>query len=575
MSGLGADPAWLGPMSWLPVLAPGWPLTLLALLLLPPLRGAVARLAPWAALPALLLAVAAPQSTLPLPGLMLGGAVQLDATGRWLLAAVALLWLGGGRLAQHWLDRPRRVAAWLMALAGALWLPVTGDLPTALAAGVLAAYPLYGLLGAGRGARVLLASVVIADLLILEALLLLAKGGAGLDFDTLRTALAGAKYRDVVLALLLIGFGAKAGLMGLHYWLAPALTAAPAHQLGPTVAFTLAAGLLPLLRLLPLGEAPLGEMPLGEAPWPAAALLPWLALAGGLWAVVAGLLQAGRRAVVAYALSALTGLWLGLLGVALGPSPAPGMSAVLPPAMALAGLGVAALLLAAGLAAGLAPGLASAEGRLAAWALALLAALLALLAALGAALPLATADAAVRWPLMGSLACVGILLGAAASLPAEPTQPSASGPALPAAAVLVAGGLGMAVLATLSSVQTPSDAAPWSTEGVVPTLSALLGGFAVGLLGLRALAPVPRLPAGDLLVPLERAVAWLVAAWNRLGAVVGHWRDGLKAAEARLHRHLAQQRAADNAEGWLRRWSTVTLLLLAAGAAVALLVQPG
>ncbi|WP_295881591.1 hypothetical protein [uncultured Thiohalocapsa sp.] len=566
MSGLGADAAWLGPMPWLPVLAPAWPLTLLALLLLPPLRGAVVRLAPWAALPALLLAVAAPQSTLPLPGLMLGGSVQLDATGRWLLAAVALLWLAGGRLSQHWLDRPRRVAAWLMALAGALWLPVTGDLPTALAAGVLAAYPLYGLLGAGRGARVLLASVVIADLLILEALLLLAKGGAGLDFDTLRMALAGAKYRDVVLALLLIGFGTKAGLMGLHYWLAPALAAAPAHQLGPTVAFTLAAGLLPLLRLLPLGE-----VPPGEGPWPAAALLPWLALAGGLWALVAGLLQAGRRAVVAYALSALTGLWLGLLGIALGPSTVAGISAVLSPAMALAGLGVAALLLAAGLA----PGLAVAQGRLAAWALALLAALLALLAALGAALPLAAGDDAALWPLMGLLACVGILLGAAASLPAEPAQPSVSAPALPAAAVLVAGGLGMAVLATLSSVQMPSAAGPWSADGVVPTLSALLGGFAVGLLGLRALAPVPRLPAGDLLVPLERAVAWLVAAWNRLGAIVGDWRDGLKATEDRLHRHLGQQRAADHAEGWLRRWSTVTLLLLAAGAAVALLVQPG
>ncbi|MGD9299658.1 MAG: hypothetical protein PVG09_08125, partial [Thiohalocapsa sp.] len=129
MSGLEADAAWLGPMPWLPVLAPGWPLALLAALFLPPLRRAFARLAPWAALPALILALAAPPSTLPLPGLMLGGSLQLDATGRWVLAAVALLWLTGSWLARDWLGEPRRAAAWLLALAGALWLPLAGDLP--------------------------------------------------------------------------------------------------------------------------------------------------------------------------------------------------------------------------------------------------------------------------------------------------------------------------------------------------------------------------------------------------------------------------------------------------------------
>jgi hypothetical protein len=546
-------------MPWLPGLAPVWPLTLLAALALPPLRGAVARLAPWAPLPALLIAIAAPQSTLPLPGLMLGGSLQLDATGRWLLAAVALLWLAGGWLARDWLCRPRRAAAWLLAMAGALWLPLAGDLPSALAASVLAAYPLYGLLGGGRGGRVLLASVVIADLLILEAVLLLAKGGAGLDFDAMAAALAETRDRDVVLALLLLGFGAKAGLMGLHYWLAPAMEDAPARLLGPTVAFTLAAGLLPLLRLLPLGEAP----------WPsAAALLPWLALAGGVWAVAAGLLQATPRAGTAYLLSALASAWLGLLGLGLAaPASTTALTGVLPPAMALSGLGVAALLLAGG-----AP---DRQGRLAAWALALLAALLAMLAVLGAALPATGGGDTLHGPVMGSLACVGVLLGASAGLPAGRGQRPLAVPEQRAAAVLVAGGLCMAVLATLSAPVTPSAAAVWSDNRVILTITALFGGVAVGLAAVAALARLPRVPAGDLLVPIERAIAGLVAAWTRLGAVMGHWSDRLDRVVGQMRRSLGRQAAIDGGEARLRRWSTATLLLLAVGAAVALLVQQG
>jgi len=70
-----------------------------ALVLLPGLRAPLARLAPWAALPALLIAVAAPEATLPLPGVLLGASLALDAAGRWVLGGVALLWLIGGWLA--------------------------------------------------------------------------------------------------------------------------------------------------------------------------------------------------------------------------------------------------------------------------------------------------------------------------------------------------------------------------------------------------------------------------------------------------------------------------------------------
>jgi hydrogenase-4 component B len=543
----------------LPALAPLWPLALLVALTLPPWRGLVLRLTPWAALPALLIAAAAPPTVLPLPRLLLDGSLQLDTSGRWLLAAVALLWLAGGWLATSWLCEPRRAVAFLLSMSGALWLPLAGDLPSVLAASVLAAYPLYGLLGGGRGARVLLASVVVADLLILEAMLLLVQAGAGLDFESLGATLVEFEGCGLVLALLLFGFGAKAGLMGLHYWLAPAMEDAPARQLAPATAFILAAGLLPVLRLLPLG---------GSA-WPlAGAALPWLALVGGVWAVTAGLLQASPRARTAYALSALASLWLGLLGLGLAvPASSPVLIGVLPPATALSGLGLGALMLAGGVT--------DRQGQYEVQALALLSALLAMLAVLGAVLPAVADSDVVPWPLTGSLACVGILLGASARLPRDAVRRTAPAPEQRAAAVLVAGGLCLIVVAIPSSVDVLSAVDAWSGDHLIPAMTALFGGFAVGLAAVGALARLPHVPAGDLLIPIERAIAGLVVAFDQLGMGMAVWRDRFQMAIARMSRDIARQRAIDATETRLRRWSTATILLLIAGAAVALLVRPG
>jgi formate hydrogenlyase subunit 3/multisubunit Na+/H+ antiporter MnhD subunit len=552
----------MNPLNALPALAPAWPLVLMLALALPAVRGVGLALARWAALPALLLAIGAPRAAEPLPGVLLGASVELDDTGRWTLAAVALLWLAGGRVAvgrpHAPRGAPRQAMAALLAMTGALWLPIAGDLPSTLAASVLAGYPLYGLLGRARGGRVLLATVVLADLLILEALWLLAKGAAGLDFAALRAAFWEIPGREVVLALLLVGFGAKAGVMGLHFWLAPVLAEGRAWLMGPVVAFTLAAGLLPWLRLLPLDDPH----------WPAAAgLLSWVALAGCIWALAAGLLQAAPRAVAAYMLSGLASWWLGVLGLCMGAATSPSdMSRLLPAALALSALGIAALLLGVGAA--------YRHGRLAGWGLALLAAMLIALAMLGT-LWLATAGGdALRWPLVGALACVGILLGA--SVTAAGTAP---GPRRDsehaAAALLVAGGLVMALLALVSWLDS-TPAGGWSGAGLRGSTAALLGGFTVGLVARPALSLMPRVPAGDLLVLLEPAVALLVAASTWLGANLGRLRDRLRAAvEDAARLPTSRQRVVDSAEAWLRRWSTATLLLLAAGAAVALLSLPG
>jgi hypothetical protein len=57
--------------------------------------------------------------------------------------------------------------------------------------------------------------------------------------------------------------------------------------------------------------------------------------------------------------------------------------------------------------------------------------------------------------------------------------------------------------------------------------------------------------------------------------MLGRWRDQFQEAAERLRRYLKQQRGINGAEARLRRWSMATLLLLAVGAAVALLMQTG
>jgi formate hydrogenlyase subunit 3/multisubunit Na+/H+ antiporter MnhD subunit len=544
----------LEPMAWLPGLAPLWPLLLAAALVPAALRAPVLRMAPWAALPALLIAVLAPQTLQPLPWLLLGTTLQLDDAGRWLLAALSLLWLAAGWIVAERLRSPRRAAGFLVAMSGGLWLPLTGDLPSALAASTLAAYPLYGLLAGLNGGRVLLVSVVIADLLILEALLLLAKDGAGLDFASLRAALAQTHERNFLLALVLIGFGAKAGAMGLHYWLASAVAGARAWLLAPLVGFVIAAGALFWLRLLPLGDVQ----------WPAvAALMQWLGLAGGGWAVLAGLLQATPRASLAYALSALTMLWLGLLGLSLGrpAEAAAGMSAVFPPALALTGLAMASALLGS-----LAP------ARAARAVLVPLSALLISVTALAAALLAGAGTGDARWLVLGAIACVGVLLGASAVSAVRVDGASEANRETLAAAALLAAGCVMAAFASPALSPMLASLDEWRLDSVAALPAALLAGLVGGAIAGPASAWLPRAPAGDLLVALERTVSLLVAAWERFGAALERRRDRLYRSAGQARVVARRNHPASAIEALLRRWSIATLLLLLSAAAAALLL---
>ncbi|MBK1617290.1 hypothetical protein CKO42_02245 [Lamprobacter modestohalophilus] len=326
---------------WAPLLVLVVPLTFAGLLAFPRLVGVIGLLAPWAVLPALLAGLLAPQTELLLPELLLGSSLMIDPIGRPFLVLLALLWPVAGWLAGERLRRRGPVLLFLLAMSGSLGLVVAGNLVVFLLASTVSGYALYGLAVRQPGARAFVVLLVLSDLLLFELLLLLVKGGIGLNLASAAAPSAAIGGSWVLLVLSLLGFGAKAAVFGLHLWL-PRVLSGRAVELSPIlIGFVLSAGLLPWLRLL----AP------GALSGDAATLLSWMALASMGLAVILGMLQGGQRALLGYAISALSGFWLLLLSVSGGElgalMPAPETEArALAMALALcqAGLALAALL---------------------------------------------------------------------------------------------------------------------------------------------------------------------------------------------------------------------------------------
>ena len=538
-------------VGWLLPLALVWPLLVAGAVASRPMRALGLMLAPWAALPALVVALAAPDTVQRLPGVMLGSVLLLDDTGRPFLLATALLWLAAGLLARGAAAEPRFVLLLLLAMTGGIGLALAGDLSLLLAASTLAGYALYGLLAERGCGRVLVLLLVASDLLVFELLLLLASGAGGLELAALRAQWAVAEDQWLLLPLLLMGFGAR-GLLGVHFWLAPAFAGAPLASRPALVAFMLAAGLLGWLRLLPLGEVQ----------WPAAGgLLQWLGLAAIGYAAIAGLLQARLPAVLAYAAVTLTGLWTCVLGAVLAqPGLAASLGAALPMAAVQSALAMAALLV-------LATPLPTGRGQELRTATAGIAALLLAAAPLGVAGVLADSGGGPGsgWPLAG----IGLLTGRGLYLALRRDLI-----AVGRGAVGVAAGLTLAALIVAALIVDAGRASDIPIP--IPGLLCLLAGWVAGLAFEPVARRLPRLSPGRLpalLGPMPtRALAgvrWF--AEERLPS----WRDGIQTAVKAARAAAGWRQAAQGIETALRPWATAIALFVLVGLLAAGLARLG
>lgn len=276
------------------------PLALAALVLYPASRRMGLALAPWAALPGLALALAAPESyVLDLPWLLLGSRFGLDDTGRLFLAFTALLWLAAGIYARAWLvNDPRRhvfTGFFLATLTGNLGVCLALDAASFYFAFALMTFAAYGLVAhvadakARRAGRVYLAMALLGEAMLLVGLLL-SVGAAQSHFPT-EMARAAGNTPLLAHVLLALGFGVKAGVPLLHMWLPLAYPAAPAPASAVLAGAMIKAGLLGWLRFLPLGEAALPEL--------GAAMLG-VGIGATFFGVVAGLPQRDAKTVLAY-----------------------------------------------------------------------------------------------------------------------------------------------------------------------------------------------------------------------------------------------------------------------------------
>jgi formate hydrogenlyase subunit 3/multisubunit Na+/H+ antiporter MnhD subunit len=302
-------------MSALLVLALIAPLLCAALLALPGRVSSLgARLAPFATLPAVGLALLAPDLALEVPWLLLGTRYALDLPGRILLLAAGILWTLSGLYARAWIapEGLRRYLAFhLLSATGNIALLVSADVLGFYLAFALMTFSAYGLVvhegtpAARRAGHVYMLMAVVAEAMLLVALAIAVHHAGTLDLAAVSAALPTAPGRPLVILFILAGFGIKAGAVPLHVWLPLAHPAAPVPASAVLSGAMIKAGLMGWLRFLPLGVASLPG-------WGAACIA--LGVVAALFGVIVGVTQ--REAKTALAYSSIS--QMGYMNVAVG-----------------------------------------------------------------------------------------------------------------------------------------------------------------------------------------------------------------------------------------------------------------
>ena len=285
-----------------------WPLVLVLALLWRP-NALTRALLPWAPLPVLLAVVlGAPafNASWVFPGAGLG----VDALSSLLIPPMAVLWLVAGLVAHQYLAPNRRrdhFFVWfLLAMTGNLVLLAALDAVLFYLGFALMSFASYGLVvhsGSDRArhaGRFYIALVIVGEICILTALLMLGSRGA-IGFDAMAASLLDgeASRNDLITTLLLVGFGIKAGLVGLHFWLPLAHPVAPAPASAVLSGVMIKAGIVAWLRLFPLGDAALPG-------WGQVLVVTGLLTA--VYGVLAGLCQRESKTVLAYSSVSQMGL---------------------------------------------------------------------------------------------------------------------------------------------------------------------------------------------------------------------------------------------------------------------------
>jgi formate hydrogenlyase subunit 3/multisubunit Na+/H+ antiporter MnhD subunit len=148
-------------------------------------------------------------------------------------------------------------------MTGSLGVFVAADLLTFYLVYALVSIPAYYLVAhdedaaSRRAGAVYLAFALLGEAVLLVAFVMLAAGepSGSLTIREVVAALSASPWRDTALALLIIGFGMKIALIPLHGWMPLAYTAAPIPAAAVLSGAAVKAGVIGLIRFLPLSGA--------------------------------------------------------------------------------------------------------------------------------------------------------------------------------------------------------------------------------------------------------------------------------------------------------------------------------
>jgi len=287
-------------------------LPLLLALMVPLLRsGHIMVLASLAALLAALLIPV--NSSVYLPWLLTGVHWQLDSISQLFLLFSALIWLVTSLYVVYGHDAlTKRVmyrCLFMLAMAGNMLLIVAADMISFYLGFAMMGLSAYGILlrpsqRARRAARIYMGFTLVGELALFIAMLILFSSSDSMLFTDIQQE----QIPDLAVAFILLGFGIKLALPGLHPWLPLTYTAAPLISVAVLSGPMMKAGLLGWIRFLPPGAENLQT-------W--GGVLIWLGVAGLLFGATLALLQYRASAILAYSSIAKMGLVSSLFGYSL------------------------------------------------------------------------------------------------------------------------------------------------------------------------------------------------------------------------------------------------------------------
>lgn len=298
--------------------------------------------------PALLLAYGG-EAEWVLDALMLGGVWELNALSRPWLAFTALLWSlaavhargyfnaeqARAQAGDHAAERRllRLTLLWPLAFAGNVLLIIAQDIASFYLGFALMTFAAYALVvhsgsdEARLGAKAYLILAIFGEGLILAGFLWAAGVAEALTLESVRAVIAKADAGIGMALLLWLGFGVKAGVIGLHVWLPLAHPVAPAPASAVLSGAMIKAGLLGWINVLPLGVEGLS---------PALTLLGSSMLIAGLaaafGAALYGVWQRHPKAVLAYSSISQMGMLTAMVAMGLA---APAVWSLLLPGVVL------------------------------------------------------------------------------------------------------------------------------------------------------------------------------------------------------------------------------------------------